>query len=274
MPAMTAPLIFFLGGRDLEMVEIAGLVSRMLGPAAVVDDGLAWGANLSHYADRIEAAVAGGARAAAVELTDDMPADWPGRLGLTLIDHHGARAGEPSSLAQVFALLGLPGSAWTRRMALVAANDVDHLRGLFAAGATEAEAAEIRAQDRAAQGVTAAEEAAGVAAVQAAQLLFGRALRRIDLPHGKTAAAMDPLAFALWPALPEALVVAPNEIDYFGRGAGVYALDKAFPGGWRGGALPENGFWGHAGGGGTPLPSPEAALAALAAVYGAGGIFP
>jgi hypothetical protein len=267
-------MIFFLGGRDLEMVEIAGLVSGALGPAAIVDDRLPWGAKLSHYGDRIEAAVAGGARAAAVELTDDMPADWPARRGLTLIDHHGARAGQPSSLEQVFALLGLQASAWTRRMALVAANDVDHLRGLFAAGATPAEAAEIRAQDRAAQGVTAAEEAAGAAAAEAAQLLFGGALRRIDLPHGKMAAAMDPLALALWPRLPEALVVAPGELGFFGRGAGVFALDEAFPGGWRGGALPENGFWGHAGGGGTRLPSAGAALAALARVYGPGDFFP
>jgi hypothetical protein len=268
LSAVTAPLLFFLGGRDLEMIEIGALVMGALGRGAVVDDRLAWGARLSHYADRIDSAVAAGARAVGVELTDDMARDWPARRGLTLIDHHGDRAGSPSSLAQVFALLGLPPSAWTRRMALVAANDVDHLRGLFAAGASPAEAAAVRAEDRAAQGITAEEEASGAAAARDAPALFGGALRRIELPHGRMAAALDPLALSLWPRLPEALVVAPGEIGFYGRGAGVFALDSAFPGGWRGGGLPENGFWGHAGIGTTPPPGGEAALAALAGVYG------
>ncbi|MGO9740544.1 MAG: hypothetical protein ACLPN5_03330 [Roseiarcus sp.] len=264
---MTPPLVFFLGGRDLEMAEIAALVAGQLGAEAVVDDALGWGARLSHFAARIEAVVAAGGRAAAVELIDDMPADWPARRALALIDHHGERAGGPSSLAQTFALLGLPASAWTRRMRLIEANDIDHLRGLFAAGASPEEAAAVRARDRAAQGITAAEEAAGAEAERAARPAFGGALQLIELPHRRMAAAMDPLALALWPALPEALVEAPGEIGYFGRGAGVLALDAAFPGGWRGGHLPENGFWGHAGRDGAPPPSREAALAALEAVY-------
>ncbi len=268
---MSAPLVFFLGGRDLEMVEIAALTASRLGRDAVVDDSLGWGARLSHYARRIETVVAAGRRAAAVELIDDMPVDWSARRGLTLIDHHGDRAGGPSSLAQTFALLGLPVSAWTRRMTLVEANDIDHLRGLFATGASPEETAAIRAEDRAAQGITAAEEAAGAEAARAARLAFGGTLRLIALSHGRMAAAMDPLALALWPALPEVLIETPGEIGYFGRGAGVFALDAAFPGGWRGGHLPENGFWGHAGRVGTPPPTAKAALAALAAVYRSDG---
>ena len=255
---MTAPLTFFLGGRDLEMAEIAKLAA---GRAGVVDDRLGWGAKLSHYAPRIEAHVAAGGRAAAVELTDDMPPDWPARRGLALIDHHGARAGGPSSLRQAFALLGLPADRWTRRFALVEANDIDHIKGLFAAGASPGEAAAIRAQDRAAQGVTPAEEAAGAEAARNARPLLGGTLLRIDLAHGRMAAAMDPLAVALWPIRPEALVVSPGELGFFGRGEAVLALDGALPGGWTGGHLPENGFWGHGGA------DAEAALAVLAGVF-------
>ena len=42
------------------------------------------------------------------------------------------------------------------------------------------------------------------------------------------------------------LILCPNESNFFGTGKLIQALDKAFPGGWSGGALPERGFWGHA----------------------------
>lgn len=260
--------VFFLGGRDLEMVEIARLLAAARVPCR--DRGLAWdAARLSAYAPEIEAAAADGARAVAVELRDDMPGDWKARLALVLVDHHGARAGGPSSLRQVFDLLGLPPRAWTRRLALVEANDVGHVEAMRALGAAPAEIAAVRAEDRAAQGIAPDDEAAGRAALRAARVLGPLAV--VVLPHDRTATVTDPLALdPAFAALPrDVLVLAPRGRHFFGAGRAVLALDRAFPGGWTGGALPVRGFWGHAGGAGAPLPPPdraiEAARAALAA---------
>ncbi|HEW98194.1 MAG: hypothetical protein DRR16_33295 [Candidatus Parabeggiatoa sp. nov. 3] len=73
------------------------------------------------------------------------------------IDHHGPLAGktQPTALHQVFQLLSLPTSSWTRWFELVAANDRDHIAGLQALNATQAEIITIRQADRRAQGITA-----------------------------------------------------------------------------------------------------------------------
>jgi hypothetical protein len=256
---MAKSLHFFLGGHDLEMMEIARLARAANLPCD--DKGLGWGARLSAYQREIETAVSAGRTAVGVELGDDTPPDWPARRKLILADHHGGRAGGPSSLRQVFALLELPSEAWTRRLTLIEANDVDHIRGLLRAGATLDEAAMIRAEDRAAQGITRAEEAEGVVAAAAAHRLCGTLLA-VELPHKHIAAALDPLALAAHPALLEAIVICPGETAFVGRGVAVEALDRAFPGGWTGGNLPANGFWGHDGAGGAP-PGETAVLAVL-----------
>ena len=251
---------FLLGGHDLEMLEIGHLVAATLGPDAVVDKGLPWRAALaSAYAAEIEAALGAGSRPVLVELRPDLPADLLDRC--TIVDHHGPLAGadKPTSLEQVFALLDLPLAAWTRRLALVAANDRGWIPELRAMGADADEIAAIRAEDRAAQGVTAAEEAAAKAA------LAGRELRHsglvlVRLPHGRTSPVFDRLAMDAVPeAPPDALVVSPGELDFSGAGARVTALARAFPDGWSGGALPERGFWGH----GAPLPGLDAVLAVI-----------
>lgn len=113
--------LFLLGGHDLEMLEIGRLVRETLGEAAVVDKDLPWhAAAASAYRAEIEAAVAAGATPVLVELRDDLPPALSGRC--VQVDHHGERAGadQPTSLEQVFALLGLPQERWTRRHALVA----------------------------------------------------------------------------------------------------------------------------------------------------------
>ena len=241
------PWRVFLGGADLEMAEI-GRLARAEG-VPVEDKGLPWGARLSDWQEKIEAAVARGERAMAIELEDDMPGDWPARQGLALVDHHGpASAGGLSSLAQAFALLGLPPARWTRRLALVDANDRGHVQSLLAMGASPAEAAQIRAEDRRAQGVIAAEEVAGHAALALAEVREGR-LTVVRLPHGRMAAVTDGLA--LDPAcarLPRDLaIISPGEFGFFGRGAAVLALAAANPKGWSGGDLPQAGFFGLAG---------------------------
>ena len=66
-------LRFFLGGRDLEMVEIRRLLDRHA-PDRVEDLGLSWGARASVYLLGIEAALARGETPVLVELIDDLPA--------------------------------------------------------------------------------------------------------------------------------------------------------------------------------------------------------
>lgn len=246
-------MVFFLGGYDLEMVTIR---DALIGEGQrVVDHRLGWGARLSHCKTQMEAAFAAGNPLIAVELTDDLAADWPPRIALTRIDHHGERAGEPYSLRQIFALLALPDKRWTRHFALIAANDTGHVKAMAAMGASRAEMAAIRKGDRAAQGITPAEEAAGRIALAEAQLIpiaGGEALRVVRLPHARTATVTDPLALSgEEPTGKEAegkevdlLILSPESTHFFGAGTRITALDAAFPGGWRGGKLPQRGFWG------------------------------
>ena len=150
---------FFLGGRDLEMLEIRRLLDRHAA-GRIEDKGLAWGAALSAYREELLAALSRGETPVLIELMDDLPPALFDRGRVIVVDHHGPLAGHdrPTSIEQVFALLGLPAAAWTRHLALVAANDRAHVVGMRALGATAQEIAEIRAADRAVQGVSAADE--------------------------------------------------------------------------------------------------------------------
>lgn len=239
---------FFLGGHDLEMIEIAALVHEVRGFEAVCDKGLAWGARVSHCAAEITAAHAQGLISVAVELSDDMPVDWPPRARLVLVDHHGARAGEPASIRQVFKLLGLPESRWTRRMDLVAANDSGHVAAMRAIGADEREMRAIRADDRAAQGITPAEETAGLAALRTAVPVLNGAALLVCLPHDRSATVTDPHALEPeFAGLPRALIIeGKHACNVFGPRRWIDALAAAHPTGWSGGAGPQ-GFFGLAG---------------------------
>jgi hypothetical protein len=242
-------LRFFLGGHDLEMLTIGELIRRH-STHALEDRGLAWGAAASDYREAIMAALGRGETPVLVELRLDL--DLPhGRV--VVVDHHGEAAGRdrPTSLHQVFALLGLPSSLWTRRHELVAANDRGYIPELAAVGASLEEMREIRAADRAAQGVTAEQEAAAAAAAAHPTLLLGGRLAVFELPHAKTSPLVDRLQPELGgPGYENLLIRSPGEWNFFGLGSAVLALDRAFPGGWFGGGLPERGFWGI--GGNTP----------------------
>lgn len=237
-------LRFFLGGRDLEMCAIAELVRATLGPAAVVDRSLSWGARACAYATEIAAAIAQRLVPVLVELENDLPV----RGRTIVVDHHGPAAGGPSALAQCFALLRLPAGRWTRRLALIDANDVGHVAAMRRLGATAEEMTAVRAEDRRAQGITPAQEAEGLAALGAGRPALDGRLLVVDLPHPHTATVTDPIALdPRWAGPDNLLVLMPDEIAFFGDGAAVGALDAACPGGWSGGELPERGFWGHLG---------------------------
>ncbi len=241
---MSRDLLFCLGGRDLEMSEIARLVGAERGEEALLDLGLSWRtAVASAYRGAIEAALAAGRTPVLVELRPDLPEDLLARC--RLVDHHGDRAGarRPTSLEQVFALLALGPDRWTRRLALVAANDRGWIPELRAIGATAEEIARIRAEDRAAQGIGPAEEAAAEPALDAASRPLPDLLY-VRLPHDRVAVVTDRLGLAAESDPPEVLVEGPGGWTFSGGGERVLALARAFPGGWWGGALPERGFWG------------------------------
>ncbi|HSY50727.1 MAG TPA: hypothetical protein VLC46_18115 [Thermoanaerobaculia bacterium] len=239
-------LAFFLGGHDLEMLTIRDLVSE-ISPERVFDKNLRWGAKASAYRAEIDDAVTSGVQPVLVELDDDVGV--PGAY--VVVDHHGSRAGAtaPTSLHQVFDLLQFPRSRWTRWLELVAANDRGHIRELRRMGASEDEIQRIRTADRAAQGITESDERAGEKAIQQAQTFADGLLMVVELPHAHTAVVADRLE--MHPDPPEnLLVISPGEVNYYGPGLVIEALDSRYPGGWTGGSLPERGFWGR-----RPIPS-------------------
>ena len=260
---------FFLGGRDLEMVTIRQLLDDV--GAEAVDHGLGWGAKAAEYRAEIEEALQQGRTPVLVELGDlkwlekvarlewvvdlvrgaigpEVPGDATRRVWV--VDHHDDRAGadQPTSLEQVFRILDLPPERWTRWHALVAANDRGHVRALQALGATRDEIVRVRRADRAAQGITDEQEAAGEEAVRHRRVLGGGFLTVVDLPHNKTAAVCDRMEPALGgPGYRNLLVRCPGEVDFYGEGRWVEWLDATRPGGWKGGNLPEWGYWGITG---------------------------
>ena len=254
-------LVFFLGGRDLEMLEIRRLLEAHA-QGRFHDAGLRWGAKASAYAAAIEASLAAGDAPVLVELEDDLGID-PARK--VVVDHHGPAAGAaaPTSLEQVHALLGLPPESLTRRQRLVAANDRGYIPALLEAGATRAEIAAIRAEDRAAQGVTASEEVEAEEAVRRAETRCGGRLTVVTSESGRVAPVADRLDAALGgPGCRNLLVVSPAEVSFSGEGRVVLALAEAHPEGWWGGSLPERGYWGAS-------PAPEGLAALVERLVGA-----
>jgi hypothetical protein len=236
--------VFFLGGHDLEMLAIRAWL-KTYAPGRWFDKGLSWGARASAYQGEITACLNAGDMPVLVELEYDLDLD-PARV--IVVDHRGARAGKdrPTSLHQIYELLNLPPTAWTRWHELVAANDRGYIPALVESGASLAEIIAIRAENRAAQGITTEQEAQAEAAARAAEVLAGGWLTLVRAPHARTSAITDRLDSALGgPGYRNLLVLCPGEIAFFGNGKLVVEFEQAFPGGWYGGALPERGFWGH-----------------------------
>jgi hypothetical protein len=237
-------LFFFLGGQDLEMQCIAKLLAQHA-PGRFKDAHLGWGAKASSYKAALFEVLDCGYAPVLIELENDLPLQ---AHQIILVDHHGSRAGAgaTTSLEQVFALLQLPKNLWTRELALVAANDRGWIPELQAIGATVAEISDIRRADRAAQGITELHERQAEAALAALRYLDAeQRFAVVELAHSKTAAVADRLHPALGHAQPELLLVqSPSETNFFGPGWVIMLLEQHFPGGWRGGALPEQGFWG------------------------------
>lgn len=238
---------FFLGGNDLEMEAIRRLLRyREVPPERIHDENPGWGAKASHY-EKALGRLPKDAVPVLIELENDLALD---ERRVVILDHHGARAGidKPTTLEQLWRLLEMPPERWGKGefadFPLIAANDRGYIPALRRLGASRAKIADIRARDRAAQGITAEQERQAEAALESPRSPAGDALTLVDLPHDKTATVTDRLA--LDAPYRNLLVISPAEVNFFGEGALVCHLHKQFPGGWYGGELPENGYWGYA----------------------------
>lgn len=243
-----ADWLFLLGGHDLEMLTLRSLLDEE--DVAYLDRAPAWGAAASVYASDITAALQAGKRVVAVELEDDLPPEQSARLHW--IDHHDERAGaeRPCSLRQAFELLELDDSRWTRNHQLVAANDIGHIAAMRALGASDEDMRTIRLAEFAVRGVGARQlEQTRQALLDAEQPWADLAI--IRLPHNHTGTVTD-MADPIFggQGVMDMLVVGPNELGFFGRGDRVLALWRHY-GGWMGGNLPEQGYWGRHGSGGS-----------------------
>ncbi len=141
---------FLLGGYDLEMLTIRGLLEQK--GVGYADRHLQWNnANLSVYREELETHPPEEWVVYGVELREDRqpPSHY------VAIDHHNSRADCPSALEQVMELLHVSPD---RYLQLVAANDKAYIPGMMALGASAGEIERIRRADREAQGVTAEEE--------------------------------------------------------------------------------------------------------------------
>ena len=244
-------LHFFLGGQDLEMRSIRELLEQHA-PGHFTDKHLAWGARLSDYATEIRQVIRDGKIPVAIELSDDLANDDPVREKLVIMDHHGPLAGsdKPTSLEQVFSLLGLAPQLWTRHYRLVAANDRGHVAEMKAMGATPEEIVTIRQLDRKAQGISPGQE------TKARQAIAGRKEKPGLTVIRSTGSSSSAIADLILPELGgpgyhNLLVIMPGKLAFYGGGEKVMELGNSIPHSWYGGALPEQGFWG------TAVSSPE-----------------
>lgn len=225
-------LVFFLGGHDAEMVEIRRVLEES--GENFVDAGLGWSASVESYKDEIDAALAAGSQPVLIEL-----AGAEGIEGAIVVDHHGDRAGEPASIIQVLDLLGLEPNRWQQ---LIAANDAGFIPAMIEVGASAAEIAEIRALDRAAQGITPEQEAQAEEAIR--NLQVADRLTVVRLTHSKTATVTD----RLFGEYDQLLVLSGDgEVNFFGDGELCSHLQEKFQG-WSGGSglgkSGESAFWG------------------------------
>lgn len=237
---------FFLGGRDLEMLEIARLLDEAGLGERIVDCGPAWGARASLYSDNIRAAIDNGETPVLIELVDDLPTSIE-RRRLVQIDHHGISAGvdRPSSLRQIFDLVA-PSSmvVWNRYRALIEANDIGHIVAMRALEASPEEICKIRDADRAAQGITPDIEIESRRAISNARYLGSLLIAETTAPT--SSAVVDFLMPEYGgPGAEHVLVITSGSVAFFGAGSVVSALCSR-PNCWYGGALPERGFWGAA----------------------------
>lgn len=236
--------MFFLGGKDLEMITIRKLLRRLRLPS--VDKGLGWGAKASEYRSLIGQVARQGFVPVLIELEVDF--DLP--PGTVVIDHHGANAHRRASIIQVLDLLNVPPTRWQQ---FVAANDSGSFWGLRMETRNARMIRKVLAADRRAQGITRVEEAQAVEALAAKEPERVGEIRVVRLPHARKATVTDVLSLQAMMAgkyNPEQHLILSfsGEVNFQGNGLTAKALNGKFPGGWSGGMAfgtdAEPAYWG------------------------------
>ncbi len=213
---------FFLGGYDLEMLEIKRLLLAhgYTEGIDVFDKKLGWGAQLSDYADVFQTDKIN----VCIELTEDIKPP----IHYRRIDHHNELSDLSSSLEQVAQLLGI---SLSREQLLIAENDRHYIPGMKAIGATDAEIADVRKRDRAAQGVTNEDEK--LAEKSIAENMSTLALRKLVV-HSLTD-RFSTITDRLFGQYDSLLIYKDMELTYYGEGK--EALEVTFADLLRGGKM-------------------------------------
>lgn len=194
--------MFLLGGHDLEMLEIKHLIISH--GERFADANLLWSnACLSAYSPNI--AKEPDIDYYGVELQEDCPLP----KHYTRIDHHNDYHDRPASILQVANLLAVEPD---RHLKLVAANDSGYISAMQALNASKEEIAEIRKQDRAAQGVT--EEDERLAELSVSKYLINQ--NGLFVVHAQTS-RFSPICDRLYP-YQHLLIYTDNEWIYYGEG--------------------------------------------------------
>ncbi len=249
---------FFLGGHDLEMLEIRKIILNQgyKENISVFDLHLRWGARLSSYSKIIQkiekneklnvaylttkffSNLYGDEKAknaysiVGIELINDFSC-----LNYIEIDHHNENSYKPSSMEQVAGLLNVE---LNRYQLLVAANDKAYIPAMMEMGATSEEIETIRLADRAAQGVTQEDEMLARKSIATGYKIIN-GIKVVKSLGNK----FSPITDRLFP-YEKLLVYNEKELNYYGQGKEKLILEfeplllenKAYHGGG------ENGFFG------------------------------
>ncbi len=188
--------IFFLGGHDLEMLEIKKIISSY--GFEFKDKNLSWEAKLSDYQNDFSETKIN----ICIELKEDIspPANYH------RIDHHNELSNLPASIEQVAELLGVELN-WNQN--LIAANDKGHKQAMRAIGASEGEIEQIRLLDRQAQGVTQEMENSAELAIKQAKIIGNLTVIKSD--YDKFSPIVDRVDFE------HLLVYHNDEATYYGN---------------------------------------------------------
>jgi hypothetical protein len=196
------PLIFLLGGYDLEMVEIKQMLINL--EIRFYDEKLHWNnAKLSAYKKFLN----NEEHFIGIELQSDIepPANY------TLIDHHNEKSLSPSAIEQVAEILKVQ---LTRDHQLVAANDKGYIPAMEKLGANAEEIANIRKRDREAQGITDKDEKLAIDSINNHKRNEGATVV-IHALTSKFAAITD----FLYPNYKSLLIHTDTELTYYGLNA-------------------------------------------------------
>ncbi|MEM5777462.1 MAG: hypothetical protein QXJ06_03360 [Candidatus Aenigmatarchaeota archaeon] len=143
---MNNDYVFFLGGYDLEMLEIKKILEE--NNCKLYDKNLSWGAKASSYKDELS-----NLEQDEIPVLIELEIDIKVPDKSIIIDHHNEKAGKDvkTSIEQLAELINIE---LNREQKLISANDRAHIQGMIELGASEEEIKDIRERDRKAQGVT------------------------------------------------------------------------------------------------------------------------